>query len=650
MAPTLPQQKQKRKEETRKRKTSNQSKGSSVGSSIRERADSQTPKKRKRQAVIESDDKDDKKLRRTKSSDSDSQSTDNIEKIIAKRVDDDGSVYYIVRWKNYPPEADSEEPASNVDAPELIRQFEQEQQKLRKRSFEKNTSSSQLPTTSRSARPTSTLRNKVVVKNVAKTPQKGSTSLPREKSASANPPLQKSAQKHPFDTVTKSPSKSDVPNVLTSRTPVEELPSVHADNSSNVSNVQSKPSKNKAPVRLTTPMMSVRKEAIARSNNGLFLLGKKKFETTAGLHPKERMLRQERREREVQAIREKRMSTENAFDPHPEAPTPQKICSTSIVFEQPTAASAKPLKAKLVPPSLPKKRASTNSLESDRFTESILPIAKKESTSTTVASIRPGLGISSSVKSSLSKEKQSKTNERTSTPSEPQDYRMLNGEASTAISVSLTRQEANLSVTKTIRKDVKASVTQSLQSVTTRATNDGDNSQLSESQIDIIKREMDEVNATHREEEHWRRGKEQKRQESLAERIQGAEEKKKLEAQKSAKASKKTERIYDPRAVSPSNNDDEIFDPRAVKNHEASTNVSLQRKNPPSLPSCLLDRGIKIEKIMKLFFVKNELVGLCKYKNCLVMQIVTVEKIKEVDPQALLRAYEPLFWDTQTNE
>ncbi|CAJ0943413.1 unnamed protein product, partial [Mesorhabditis belari] len=81
-------------------------------------------------------------------------------------------------------------------------------------------------------------------------------------------------------------------------------------------------------------------------------------------------------------------------------------------------------------------------------------------------------------------------------------------------------------------------------------------------------------------------------------------------------------------------------DPRAVKNHEASTNVSLQRKNPTSLPSCLLDRGIKIEKIMKLFFVKNELVGLCKY---------TVEKIKEVDPQALLRAYEPLFWDTQTN-
>ncbi|CAJ0925237.1 unnamed protein product, partial [Mesorhabditis belari] len=90
-------------------------------------------------------------------------------------------------------------------------------------------------------------------------------------------------------------------------------------------------------------------------------------------------------------------------------------------------------------------------------------------------------------------------------------------------------------------------------------------------------------------------------------------------------------------------------DPRAVKNHEASTNVSLQSKNPTSLPSCLLDRGIKIEKIMKLFFVKNELVGLCKYKNCLVMQIVTVEKIKEVDPQALLRAYEPLFWDTQTN-
>ncbi|CAJ0943389.1 unnamed protein product, partial [Mesorhabditis belari] len=107
---------------------------------------------------------------------------------------------------------------------------------------------------------------------------------------------------------------------------------------------------------------------------------------------------------------------------------------------------------------------------------------------------------------------------------------------------------------------------------------------------------------------------------------------------------------YDPCAVSPSGKDDAISNPRTVKNQEASTDVSLQNTNPPSLPSCLLDRGIKIEKIMKLFYVKDELVGLCKYKNCLLMQIVTVEKLKEVDPQALIRAYEPLFWGTQTNK
>ena len=49
---------------------------------------------------------------------------DEIEKIVDKRVDSDGQVEYFVKWKGYGDEENTWLPIENIDAEEMIREYE----------------------------------------------------------------------------------------------------------------------------------------------------------------------------------------------------------------------------------------------------------------------------------------------------------------------------------------------------------------------------------------------------------------------------------------------------------------------------------------------------------------------------------------------
>ena len=49
---------------------------------------------------------------------------DEIEKIVDKRVDSDGQVEYFVKWKGYGDEENTWLPIENIDAEEMIKDYE----------------------------------------------------------------------------------------------------------------------------------------------------------------------------------------------------------------------------------------------------------------------------------------------------------------------------------------------------------------------------------------------------------------------------------------------------------------------------------------------------------------------------------------------
>ena len=49
---------------------------------------------------------------------------DEIEKIVDKRVDSDGKVEYLVKWKGYDDKENTWEPVENIEADAMIEEFE----------------------------------------------------------------------------------------------------------------------------------------------------------------------------------------------------------------------------------------------------------------------------------------------------------------------------------------------------------------------------------------------------------------------------------------------------------------------------------------------------------------------------------------------
>ena len=64
-----------------------------------------------------------------------------VEKIVKKRVVE-GRIQYLLKWVGYPDSENTWEPEDNLDCPDLIEQFEKQQQTLHKKKLVEDISSS----------------------------------------------------------------------------------------------------------------------------------------------------------------------------------------------------------------------------------------------------------------------------------------------------------------------------------------------------------------------------------------------------------------------------------------------------------------------------------------------------------------------------